>query len=943
MYVRRLALALEQEGYSPWVDDRIDYGSTWDEEVEKRLDDCAAFILVMTPNSSVSRWVKNELNRAMRKNKPIFPLLLEGEEPWLAVESIQFMDVRGGKLPDERFYQHLSNYAAREKPVQEVKPSPAREPTEDKIQPEGTVEKALIEELHTPQPEESVLEKEFSPAEIPIEQETPEELIPVDQVIAAETEAPPDNGKRVTEGEIPPVEIPIEVGSTAGLVPTKLDTREEIPPAKIPIEIETRDLVVEKKTEERQVPPQRIKKEKQKEIKPARIRKTRRTGAEWRKELSRAVIAGAIMLVAAGVGGTLWAFREPLGLTASSGNTSTREQVGVFYTSTEKPTEASLELTNTPITVDNAEQVEEVMRWGDGGVINQMVLTTAGELIAVGTSQGVTLLDAVHLWESPSSWGSIWEDRNGVTTLALSPDGRSLAVDSHKSILVKKLDGTELYNLDAGELVNSLAFNGDGSYLAAGVNSFGFKVWSMEDGSLVYTSRDYGTNVTAVLFNPGGGLLATGASDGEIQVWQIPEGTLFMTLDGPAEGVLSLAFSPDGNMLAAGGADGYIRIWSIPSGELLYELDGLTHRVQSVAFYPEGFVLASGTENGRIYLWKPEESDKPVETLEGYHTCQIRSLAFTPDKGTLISAALDGSVIRWLLDPLTPVAEFTDFLQPVVFTALSPDGALLAYEVLEGSIYVEDIFSENPSMALKGLPDLFGIGFSRDGKKVVSVSSVVKGVWNIPNEYPMMVMEDLPVEITSAAFHPERDEIAVGYADATIRFYDFSGVLLDSWSTDQIGNAVRLLEYSPGGKYLATSYQDGLLVVWQEMEPIKRFFLEGLGVMKAMTFTPDSGTLLLAGDDGRLRSISMESGEMLDISIPGLDGPISMEFSPDGKMLALGMTNYDIMLADYEFLSVFTTLEGHTGYVTSITFLPDASLLISTSMDGTTRLWGVGE
>ncbi len=157
-----------------------------------------------------------------------------------------------------------------------------------------------------------------------------------------------------------------------------------------------------------------------------------------------------------------------------------------------------------------------------------------------------------------------------------------------------------------------------------------------------------------------------------------------------------------------------------------------------------------------------------------------------------------------------------------------------------------------------------------------------------------------------------------------------------------MGNQPVVLTYSPDGKLLAASYNDGLLIIWQELEPIKRIFLEEAGVMKDMTFTPDSGTLLLAGDDGRLRAMSMESGEMLDISIPGLEGPISMEISPDGKVLALGMTNYSIMLVDYEFLSVFTTLEGHTGYVTSITFLPDASLLISTSMDGSIRFWGVG-
>jgi len=41
--------------------------------------------------------------------KPTFPLLLEGEEPWLSVESIQYYDVRGEVYPDAKFYADLKN------------------------------------------------------------------------------------------------------------------------------------------------------------------------------------------------------------------------------------------------------------------------------------------------------------------------------------------------------------------------------------------------------------------------------------------------------------------------------------------------------------------------------------------------------------------------------------------------------------------------------------------------------------------------------------------------------------------------------------------------------------------------------------------------------------------------------------------------------------------
>ncbi len=103
-YAHGLANNLQGIGFEVWIDERLDYGSQWPQEIQKQLDACDAFIIIMTPRSFASEWVQSELQRAKRKLKPIFPLLLEGDEPWLSVESTQFYDVRGEKLPDEKFY-----------------------------------------------------------------------------------------------------------------------------------------------------------------------------------------------------------------------------------------------------------------------------------------------------------------------------------------------------------------------------------------------------------------------------------------------------------------------------------------------------------------------------------------------------------------------------------------------------------------------------------------------------------------------------------------------------------------------------------------------------------------------------------------------------------------------------------------------------------------------
>jgi hypothetical protein len=106
-YAHNLADKLQSNGFNVWIDARLDYGSQWPHEIQTRLDACDAFILVMSPRSFASEWVQSELQRAKRKLKPIFPLLLEGDEPWLSTESIQYYDVRGDKFPDERFYSAL--------------------------------------------------------------------------------------------------------------------------------------------------------------------------------------------------------------------------------------------------------------------------------------------------------------------------------------------------------------------------------------------------------------------------------------------------------------------------------------------------------------------------------------------------------------------------------------------------------------------------------------------------------------------------------------------------------------------------------------------------------------------------------------------------------------------------------------------------------------------
>lgn len=105
-YARRLADDLAGSSFKVWIDDQIDYGDAWFREIDKAINGCAAFVVIMTPDAYESEWVQKEILLAKRHKKPIFPLLLKGDEFAILID-IQFADVKDGAMPPADFYRRL--------------------------------------------------------------------------------------------------------------------------------------------------------------------------------------------------------------------------------------------------------------------------------------------------------------------------------------------------------------------------------------------------------------------------------------------------------------------------------------------------------------------------------------------------------------------------------------------------------------------------------------------------------------------------------------------------------------------------------------------------------------------------------------------------------------------------------------------------------------------
>src|SRR5215213_1144219 len=66
---RMFAEAFIDEGFNVWWDAVLHSGETFDEVIEQRLRDAAAVVVLWSPRSVASRWVRAEATQADRRNK----------------------------------------------------------------------------------------------------------------------------------------------------------------------------------------------------------------------------------------------------------------------------------------------------------------------------------------------------------------------------------------------------------------------------------------------------------------------------------------------------------------------------------------------------------------------------------------------------------------------------------------------------------------------------------------------------------------------------------------------------------------------------------------------------------------------------------------------------------------------------------------------------------
>ncbi|KAI9934827.1 hypothetical protein MW887_000444 [Aspergillus wentii] len=171
------------------------------------------------------------------------------------------------------------------------------------------------------------------------------------------------------------------------------------------------------------------------------------------------------------------------------------------------------------------------------------------------------------------------------------------------------------------------------------------------------------------------------------------------------------------------------------------------------------------------------------------------------------------------------------------------------------------------------------------------------------------------------------------------------GAALQTFEEKQKDGDFRTVALSPDGLLVAsTSWGDGVKIWNTATGSLQQTLDHQSWNLYSVEFSPDGKMIAAAFDNGTVSLWDMTSGiGVLQHTFQAHSDHIyEVVFSANGKKLASASKDEKVKLWNIDQIGIEETLEGHTAGVLSVAFSPDGKMVASASSDWTVRLWNIG-
>jgi len=372
-------------------------------------------------------------------------------------------------------------------------------------------------------------------------------------------------------------------------------------------------------------------------------------------------------------------------------------------------------------------------------------------------------------------------------------------------------------------------------------------------------------------------------------------------------------------------------------------------KLNDISYSPTGSLLAASTING-IWLYDTNSYDSRLLT-----TYPADSIAWSPNGEEIafvsteyqirIMAVGKEQLTKTIANELDP-----ESWQDITEIAWSPDGTFLiagGYKVLNvwnvrtgELIYKLDHIVESyrvSSLAWSPTGGVVAIGImvnddssSGLGEQIMLLDIKTRTTNTLPRSSKGWISLTWSPNGTYLAGATEDEEVYVwSIADGELiqKLPGYQGHPIASWS--------------PDGEWLATSF-DNTLIIWATDEwKVKQTLDAQLNSIKGLSWKPD-GMDLASGTSVGIKVWDSNNWKMLNMLGGFSDTITSVDWSTDG-LLAAGSHDKLIRIWDTSDGRQVQTLRGHSDWVYSVAWSLDGSRLASGAQDGTARIWNVAK
>lgn len=562
--------------------------------------------------------------------------------------------------------------------------------------------------------------------------------------------------------------------------------------------------------------------------------------------------------------------------------------------------------------------------------------------------------------------------------LVVSPDGILFAAASPVGVFLYQSDGFTLQKyLDTSSWVSALKFSSDGKKLAAGDRDGLIIVWDTTSWNQVGNHSGNKAGILDLAFSPDGAELASIAADGTLIKWNASGDPVLKSV----KGVTSLVYSQDGSEIITGGDDFKVNFWNTTDLSLLKTL---THssKITAIKINNADKTLVIGGSDRSVTLIDPNTGEK-LRSLTGLQNV-LSSVAISPNGLEIVASDIYGGIVAWgtngtllwsvptRVDGFIPSDNVLGVNHSVEFsvdgkTIISGlrNGTIRLYDAAAGGLIEQNdslnnraqklVISHNGNFVLSQGNDKVKMRDVRSGKILFQVAGTMKqgSIFSLNDDYFAVAANASTVKVFKTTSGDEvfsfnglqniqviqfiqNDRFLVAGSDPLLRIWSMTSAQEIKTNNDLNGTGCTAVNNLKAvSLFIFTKYN----YVPQENNQSPLCSFQKADWMKALSINEINSDIAFGGNsklgymDSKGSYFEMEGVNHLVIQ--------KVAINADNSLLAVALNDNTIGVWDTATKQQVMQLYGPDNSITDLQFTPNGVFLLSSSLDGTIRVWGI--